>query len=209
MKVNEIMSSPVVTVGPDTPIKEVAGTLVSRNISAVPVVDRHGEIIGIVSEADLVPMETVPDPRLQVSREPGPARSMPWVARNVMTEDVVCLPEDADIATAAKVMLERGVKRVPIVTEGQIVGIVSRRDLLKVLARPDDEIFEELEALLADPESSLGSYDVVVSEGHVTLVGSADPRTTCLAELLVRDVPGVVDVEIFQRPAAKRTAQPG
>jgi CBS domain-containing protein len=202
MRVSDIMSSPVVTVGPDVSIKAVAETLLSRDISAVPVLDRDGAIVGIVTETDLV-SETVPDPRLQVSREPGPGREMPWVARDIMSKDVVCLPDDADAATAAKVMLERGIKQIPIVAEGRLAGIVSRRDLLRLLARPDDEIFEDLEKLFAEQAGPLGAYDVVVSDGHVTLVGSIEPRTARLAELIVRSVPGIVDVEVIARPHAE------
>ena len=196
MRVRDIMSSPVVTVTPDATIKSVAEVLVTRNISAVPVVDRDGSIVGIVSEADLVSVETVPDPRLQVRRGDGAHRSAPWAARDVMTEKVVCLPDDADAAMAAKVMLEQGIKQIPIVDGGRLVGIVGRRDLLRLLARADGEIFDDLERLLVEQAETLGTYDVVVSNGHVTLVGAAEPRTARLVELIARSVPGVVDVKV-------------
>lgn len=201
MRVRDIMSSPVVTVRPETPIKAVADTLVSRTISAVPVVDREGGIVGIVSEADLVTLETVPDPRLHALPLSRPRRAVPWTAGEVMTSVVVSLPEDADAASAARLMLDRGVKQIPIVSGGRLAGIVSRRDLLKVLARPDEDILAELQASLAEQAGFLGHYDVVISDGHVTLLGSRDPEVAPQAEFLARCVPGVVEVEILGRPA--------
>jgi CBS domain-containing protein len=208
MRVRDIMSSPVITVRSDTPIKVVAETLVSRNISAVPVVDREGKMVGIVSEADLVPLETVPDPRLHALPLPLPRQAMPWTARQVMTSEVVCLPEDADAASAAKLMLERGVKRIPIVSEGRVVGIVGRHDLLKVLARPDEDVLSEIEKSLDEEAGLIGHYKVVISDGHVTLVGPTEPRVAHLAERIVRCVPGVVDVELVGSPLRAQSVGP-
>lgn len=199
MRVKEIMSSPAVTVTPETPLKTVANILVTRDISAVPVVDRSGRLLGIVSEADLLPIQTVPDPRLHLLPLPRPQQEMPWSARQVMSPEVVCLSEDADAADAAGLMLERGVKRIPVVSEGRVTGIVSRRDLLKVLARPDEEVLADLQTLLAGNAAMIGDYRVVISQGHVTLVGSTDTRRARFAEMVARSVPGVVDVEVVEK----------
>jgi CBS domain-containing protein len=196
MKVKDIMSSPVVTVTPETPVKTVADILVGRDISAVPVVDRSGKLLGIVSEADLLPIQTVSDPRLHLLPLPRPQQEMPWSARQVMSSEVVCLSEDADAADAARLMLERGVKRIPVVSEDRVTGIISRRDLLKVLARPDEEVLADIQRLLTEQADVIGHYRVVISDGHVTLVGSTDVKITRLAEMVARSVPGVVAVEV-------------
>src|SRR6266545_4230334 len=170
MRVSEVMSSPVVTVAPGAHLKEVADLLVKHEISAVPVVD-DGKLVGIVSEADLVPLELAPDPRAHLAPVREPPAHIPRVVAEVMTREVVALPEGADAAEAGRLMLERGIKSIPVVREGRVVGIVARRDLLKVLARGD---------------------------GVVELTGPPDPTARRLATLLIRGVPGVVDVRFAE-----------
>ncbi len=114
MRVREVMSSPVVTVPPDMRLKEVADLLVRHGISAVPVVD-DGELVGIVSEADLVPLELAPDPRAHLAPLSQPPGGLPGVAGEAMTRAVVALPEDADTAEAGRLMLERRIKSIPVV----------------------------------------------------------------------------------------------
>jgi CBS domain-containing protein len=189
------MSSPVVTVVPDMPLKEVAELLVNRGISAVPVVDA-GVLVGILSEADLVPLELAPDPRAHLAPVPEVSQSAPRIASQAMTRDVIALPEEADIADAGRLMLERRVKSIPVVRGRQVVGIVARRDLLEVLARSDEEIAQDLEELLAAELGSPGPYRVTVRDGVVDLTGSFDPVDRRLATLLARGVPGVLEVRL-------------
>jgi CBS domain-containing protein len=189
------MSSPVVTVPPGMHLKEVADLLVSHGISAVPVVD-GGELVGIISEADLIPLQLAPDPRAHLAPPPEPPPSVPQVAAEAMTRDVVALPKDADTAEAARLMLERGIKSIPIVRGRQVVGIVARRDLLAILVRSDEEIAADLEGLLADELGPPSPYRVTVRDGVVQLSGPPDPGDRRLAVLLARGVPGVVDVQL-------------
>src|SRR5215217_1919763 len=128
------MSSRVVTVPPDMRLKDVADLLVRHGISAVPVVD-DGELVGIVSEADLVPLELAPDPRAHLIPQTDAPVHLPKVAAEAMTREVIALPEDADAAEAGRLMLERRIKSIPIVKGRRVVGIVARWDLLEVLAR--------------------------------------------------------------------------
>jgi CBS domain-containing protein len=194
MLVRDVMSSPVVTVAPGAHPKEVAALLVKHGISAVPVVDGD-ELVGIVSEADLVPLELAPDPRAHLAPVREPPGPHPRVVAELMTREVVALPERADAAEAGRLMLERGIKSIPVVREGRVVGIVARRDLLKVLARGDDDIAGELRALLEEELGPPSPYRVAVRDGVVELTGPPDPTTRRLATLLVRGVPGVVDVQ--------------
>jgi len=195
MRVRDVMSSPVITVPPDKRLKEVAELLVTHGISAVPVVD-DGELVGIVSEADLVPLELAPDPRAHLAPLADPPVDLPRVAAEVMTRAVVALHEDADTAQAGRLMLDRRIKSIPVVRGRQVVGIVARRDLLEVLARRDQDIARDLEALLASELGATGPFRVAVRDGIARLTGPTDPTSRRLATLLARDVPGVVAVQL-------------
>jgi CBS domain-containing protein len=195
VRVREVMSSPVVTVPPGMRLKEVADLLVTRGISAVPVVD-GGELVGILSEADLLPLELAPDPRAHLAPLPAPPAAVSRLAGEAMTRDVVGLPEEADIAEAGRLMLERRIKSIPVLRGRRVVGIVARRDLLKVLARTDEEIARDLEGLLAAQLGSPSPYRVKVQDGVVDLTGPPDPVGRRLATLLARGVPGVLEVRL-------------
>jgi CBS domain-containing protein len=193
VRVRELMSSPVVAVLPDMRLKEVADLLVRHGISAVPVVD-DDELVGIVTEADLIPLELAPDPRAHLAPPPDPPSGVPRVAAEVMTRLVVALPEDADAAEAGRLMLERRIRSIPVVRGRQVVGIVARRDLLEVLARSDGDIARDLEAVLAAELGAPSPYRMTVRDGIVELTGPTDPTSRKLATLLARGVPGVVEV---------------
>jgi CBS domain-containing protein len=157
---------------------------VRREISAVPVVDGD-QLVGIVSEAD---------PRAHLAPVREPPAQVPRVVAEVMTREVVALPEGADATEAGRLMLELAIKSIPVVREGRVVGIVARRDLLRVLARGDEDIAGELRALLEEELGPPSPYRVAVRDGVVELTGPPDPTTRRLATLLVRGVPGVVDL---------------
>lgn len=194
MRVKDLMTTPVVTLRPDTPIKEAAALLVRHGISGAPVVDDHEQLIGIVSESDLMALETSPDPRSRILPQRWRRIRVPRRVEQVMTREVVSLPEGADVSDAARLMLERRVKRIPVVEAGRVVGIVSRRDVLRLLARSDAEIRAEIGELLDDEILMLGRFEAEVEGGLVTLSGPPDPRARRLAELLARSVGGVVEV---------------
>ena len=201
MRTKDIMTTPVITVRPATGVKEAAALLVEHAISALPVVDEADELIGIVSEADLIPLEATPDPRRQMLPVHHRPKPVPHTVGEVMTTSVVALPEDADAAQAARLMLDRHVKSIPIVFGDRVVGIVARRDVLKMLARSDVDIRREVEALLVDELLMLQTYEVDVADGVVTLRGATNGASYRLAELLARSVPGVLDVEFVEAPA--------
>ncbi len=200
MRAREIMSSPVVTVAPDTTVKEAAALLVRHRINALPVVDAAGELAGIVSEGDLIALERTPDPRRHEIPSRESARPVPTTVAEVMTRSVVATHEEADPAEIAKVMLERRVKQLPILRDGRVVGIVARRDLLRVLARPDDEIERELQDLLDGEIEMVGRFTARVGGGVVNLSGPHDRSDRHLAEVLSRGVPGVIAVRFEDEP---------
>jgi CBS domain-containing protein len=187
MKVADVMSTDVVTATPVTTFKDACDLLVSHGVSALPVVDELGRVIGIVSEADLVP-------RLAAERHPhtGPA------VADVMRTGVVTTRPDADVATAARVMVSARVKRLPVVDDvGVLAGIVSRRDVLGAYLRPDIAITSDVVVALADltqvPEHH-GAFPTV-RDGIVTMHGAIDAENDRRVVLAVPwRVPGVVDV---------------
>ena len=181
MRTRDIMTSPVVTVPPDAQLKAVAALLVERGINAVPVVDAGDRLCGIVSEADLLALETA-------ARE-----HPPHTAREVMSQSVYTLAEDTDATVAARMMLRHGLKSVPVVAGDRVVGIVARRDLLRLVARGDDDVRADLERRLRNEIALLQRLRVEVADGVVTVIGAGDLGRQLVVGL-ARTVPGVVDV---------------
>jgi CBS domain-containing protein len=184
VRVRDVMASPVVTVAPDAALKEVASLLVERRINAVPVVDAGDRLIGIVSEADLLSLETG-----QVAAAGG---APPHSAGEVMRQSVYTVTGDTDATAAARLMLRHRLKSVPVVDADQVVGMVTRRDLLRLLARSDEDIRADLERRVAQELEALRQAVVEVRDGVVTV--DADGPCRQLVEQLARAVPGVVEV---------------
>jgi CBS domain-containing protein len=115
MKVKDIMKSPVYTAGVDMPTADVAKLLVQYRISAVPVIDASGAVVGLISELDLI------------SRA-GPT------ARDVMSPGIVSVTEDTDVDTVRQLLVDRRIRRVPVLSGGRLVGVVSRADLVALIA---------------------------------------------------------------------------
>ncbi|WP_084965952.1 CBS domain-containing protein [Thermoactinospora rubra] len=207
-KVSDIMTTDVVSVTPATPFKDVAETLIANAVSAVPVVDRDGRVVGVVSEADLLRKEEFREqyyregykPPLKVRLRHRDARDKAAgdTAADLMTAPAVTVPTSATVTQAARIMDERDVKRLVVVdAEGRLIGIVSRHDLLKVFVRDDADIAREIREQVLERElwAETSGVRVEVIHGVVTLGGRMDRRSEAgLAVRLVRRVNGVVDV---------------
>jgi CBS domain-containing protein len=196
MKVREIMSRPVITVSADTGIKAAASLLAEHGVSALPVVDATGALVGIVSEADLISIETRPDPRTQATPLAPTAGSSPRTVSEVMTREVLTVSTGSEVSQAARIMLDAGVKRVPVVEGGRVVGVLSRRDLVEVIARRDEEIEDEIEVRLQYLGlGQVGSGGVKVAAGVATLrMDGPGAFARRLAESVALTVPGVLEV---------------
>ena len=195
------MTSPAITVTPETHCKDAAALLVRHRISALPVADETGRLVGLVSEADLLPLEATPDPRSAATPLPPRAMPLPRTVDEVMTPEVYTVDEDTDLGTVAQRMLEANVKRFPVLRGDRVVGIVSRHDLVRVIARADEEVEAGVQKLLSDEGMRLTATGVTVHDGVVELSVDGDGPTLRLAEILARSVPGVLDV---RRIAARR-----
>jgi CBS domain-containing protein len=199
MRVKDAMTSPAITVTPRTHCKDAAALLVQHRISALPVIDADGRLVGLVSEADLLTLEATPDPRSQATPLPPRAQPVPRTVDEVMTPEVYTVDEDADLGLVAERMLEANVKRFPVLRGHRVVGIVSRHDLVKVIARSDADVEAGVERALAEEGMRLSSVGVGVADGVVELTGDGDRQTLRLAEILARSVPGVLDVRVIAR----------
>ena len=206
MRVRDVMTTDVSTIGPDALVKDAAIEFVQRRISGMPVVSSDGEVLGVISETDILPKES--------GEQRGGGGFMkwlvdpddPWINRRfdaVVVEEAMSSPArtilpERPLAEAAKIMLDEDVNRLPVVdSEGLLVGLISRGDLIRAFARPDEEIRREIQAdvlhgaMWLDPNA----IDVNVTAGIVTLEGEVSSEAD--AELLptfARKVPGVVDV---------------
>jgi CBS domain-containing protein len=198
------MTTDVATVREEAPYREIVDVLATRRISAVPVVDDFGRVLGVVSEADLLhKVELVGqpyEPRLFERRQRRQARvkAEAAVARDLMTAPAVTAFGHAPVVAAARSMDRERVKRLPVIDDlGRLAGIVTRGDLLKVHLRPDDDIRadvvqEVLHRVLAVEE---GLVRVTVRDGTVRLTGQLDRRSSVgIAVQLAAQVSGVVQV---------------
>lgn len=205
MKVKDVMTTNVLTVRADASLKDAAALMAERGMSGLPVVDLGGQVVGVLSEGDILFKETgraekesflerwllPPDPQLEAklaARTVGEAMSAPATT---------ILPH-RPLAEAANVMIDQGIKRLPVVDDsGNLVGIVTRADLVRAFVRSDEEIAREIRdevirrSLWIDPDR----VDVVVQRGEVQLSGEVETKAE--AELIpgfVQRVPGVVSV---------------
>ena len=201
------MSHPVITVTPGTGIKTAARLLVKRGISALPVVDEKGGLVGIVSEADLLQMETRADPRAQATPIAPTAGTTPRTVAEVMTRDVLVVDANSEVSQAARIMLEASIKRVPVVRGRQLIGILSRRDLVRVLARPDNGIEAEIVRRLGELGLGIAPGAVSVANGVVAIQIADHGSGRRLAESVALTVPGVLEVR-FVTPKSGTKAGP-
>ena len=147
MNARDIMSKPVVSVHPDTPLREIARLMLDKGITAVPVVDDNGVPIGIVSEGDLInperpARETWRQSWLEVFAEGEPLAPelLNWLhsenhsAHAVMSAPVITVSEDTELDEIARVLVTHRIKRVPVVRDDRVTGIIARGDLLRALA---------------------------------------------------------------------------
>jgi len=195
--VREIMTGQVATVGPDTSAKSAAEVMASRGFAALPVVDGTGAVIGIVAEADVLRSRLPQDPRLHLRRDDPAAPVPPLLVGGVMTTDVRTVPATADVADLGHLFLDEGLRSVPVLDEGRLVGIVSRRDVLRTLARSDDEIRREVHRLVESYTGESDGWTVEVSEGVVGLTGVGAAVDASAVQTLARTVPGVVAVRLL------------
>lgn len=206
MKVKDVMTRDVITVGSATPLREVARMLARARISGLVVVDEAGAPLGIVSEGDLLAK--------QLSR-PSTGSALEWIfgeqrdpeelrrrsattAGEAMSSPAVTLEADRPLREVAALMVDRDVNRLPVMADGAMVGIVTRSDMVRAYLDLDAEIASTIRdqvlhrTMWLDPSS----FDLTVNDGHVEIAGQVDRRSTAgIIERLIGVVDGVASVD--------------
>ncbi len=215
--VADVMTVGAISVQRDTPFRQIVDIMELHNINAVPVVDAADHVIGLVSSADLMS-------KIEYAGNHGRAlferqrvraarvKSTGTAAGDLMTTPVVTVSARTSLVAAAKVMDEGRLKRLPVVDQdGRLVGMVTRRDLLKVFLRPDKQIRAEIVDEVLDGIAGVEPTQVTVDvgDGVVTLLGEVDRRSLLpVVRRLVERVDGVVDVVSHLTFAVDDTRQP-
>ena len=230
MKASDIMVTDVITVKPDSDVAEVAALLLTNRISAVPVVDDAGTLVGMISEGDLLRRDEAGTGherswwlRLLMGREILAAEFLKEHSRRVgdlMTREIVSAAPDTSVADIATLLERYRIKRVPIVRDGEVVGIVSRANLIQALATfrkkalqpqpiTDAELREKVVSRLkSEPWARPNLVNVTVTDGIVDLWGIVDTSVEKQAlRVAVEVVPGVkaVNDNVIVRPVASGT----
>ena len=201
VRVGEVMTRDVVSVTPETPLKDVAAVLVERGVSGLPVCDADGAVVGVLSEADLLVKQGGSPERsgglfawlVETASAPDLAKLRAHTAGEAMTAPAITVEAGSPVSEAARTMVSLGVNRLPVVEDGRLVGIVTRADLVRLFTRSDEEIARDIrqdvvKRLWIAPER----IEVEVEQGEVVLRGEAD--TEVEAELLLKRIPLVAGV---------------
>jgi CBS domain-containing protein len=201
LQVGDVMTRDVVTISPDAPFKHIEQLMDEHHISALPVVDGEGGVVGVVSEADLLLRTEA------AAEEPGRwthdsrerrAKAHAQTADGLMSSPAVTVAPTQPLAAAARLMRKHSVKRLPVVDGGRLVGIVSRADVLKSYLRSDADIQSDIAnrvirgSMWLDPSS----FDISVDDGVVRISGEVDRRSDVeILTTLTFAVEGVIGVE--------------
>lgn len=179
MLTGEVMSSPAITLRRDDSVRRAIRVLYDHDITAAPVLGDHGELVGMVSEIDLL------------CGAFAPGDSAPRTVEGVMSRQVSTVEDTTDARVLTDLMIAKRIKSVPVLRDERVVGMVSRRDLMALLARSDEELREAVLAALRERYPSGASWDVVVRDGEIDLRGPEGQGPEHVADLLERTVPGV------------------
>lgn len=211
VKVRDLMTRDVLTLTPETPLKRAAELLARERISGAPVVDDAGRVVGVVSEADVLVKASAEAPRsglLGWLLEPAPDyhdKIAATLVEEAMSAPVVTIAPDRGVHEAASLMIDENVNRLPVIDNQELVGILTRADIVRAFTRTDAQIADEIRdeilerTLWVEP----GKVTMQVVDGAVLLVGEVESEADAeLLPVLVARVPGVVSVRSSLRARA-------
>lgn len=191
MRARDIMTAPVITVRPETTVKEAAVLLADHGFTALPVLDEGNRLVGIVTEADVVRDRVPRDPRTLIHVDRLDAVPVTTTVREVMTAPVTTMEPGTDVALLGKALLDSGFRSVPIVEGSVVVGIVTRRDIVRAIARDDVTIAADVRHRL-EIYGGDRRWHVDVHDGVVSIADEFDDETDRhVATVLAEAVPGV------------------
>ena len=203
MRVRDLMTRLVVTTTPATPVKDAAVVLTGHGITLLPVIDAD-RLVGVLTEADVVRGRIPPDPRRGAWRGDQAGAPPPTTVGDVMSSPPVTANPDTDAAELASTMIHHGIRSVPVVEEDRLVGIITRRDLVRVIARDDALIAADVRKRL-ECYSAPDRWTVHVQQGAVTITDQhTNPADHHVALVLAQAVPGVVHATV-EHPTTQRT----
>lgn len=220
VRTRDVMTRDVISVGPDTSAKRAAQVMAEHGFAALPVVDPGNRLLGIVATADVLRDRVPGDPRLHVRREiEHPAATLPMLVREVMTTAVRSVTPDDDLADVAHLLVGARLRSLPVVDRDVVVGIVSRRDVLRTLARDDADIHRDVLRLVEGYTGDPGCWDVRVDDGVTTVrrtrgaPGISRAVEEFAVQRLATSVPGVLSVHVLPsspvtRPPVSPEARP-
>jgi CBS domain-containing protein len=197
MRAKDIMSSPVHTVAQTASVESAAELITANAVTALPVVDTSGRLVGMVSESDLLWHRVPSDPTAHMRRLPDtdPA-NRPATVVEVMSPYPLITRPDVDVAEIAGVMLDNDVRSIPVLDDGVVVGIISRRDILRAMVRGDDVLTAEVQHRL-DEYANGHRWTAAVEGGVAHVTGEFDDDTEQgIVTVLARTVPGVAAVDL-------------
>jgi CBS domain-containing protein len=215
-RVGDIMTASVVAVDRITPFKEIVSLLAEHEISGMPVLALGRQVVGVVTESDLIKAEDKRrrngwDGRLHPGGGHGQAHTG-LTAGELMTAPAITIHPGASVPATARLMHAHNIRRLPVVDgTGKLIGLVSRRDLIRVFLRPDAEIAAQVRELLDEILPAVpGEITVTVRNGVVVMTGQAgpvdQPDLIPIAERLAWDIEGVVDVVNKIQSGTRQTA---
>jgi CBS domain-containing protein len=201
MKVEEAMTPDVLTVSPDTLVKDAAAVLAREEISGLPVID-DGNVVGVISEADIVARTTGERPSssllTQLFRRKAASHDVESTRTgDAMSSPAITIAPGRPVAEAARMMIEHRVNRLPVIDGSRLVGIVTRADLVRAFVRPDEELEHEIREDVAETALWIDTtgLEIESERGVVTLAGEVERRADAeLLERFTEAVPGVVSV---------------
>lgn len=189
MLVREIMTSPAYSVQEGEPLEAAVKLMATARVTGLPVLDESGRVVGIISEADLLKASLEPDPRAHMRVAPHHFAPMAATVGEVMTAHPHTVREDTDVAEVAQTFARTAWKSVPVVRGDVLLGVVSRSDVIRAIARPDAEIAAEIGRTLA--EIGMQGWTVEVTHGLVRITGTASDRERAAVASIAQSVIGV------------------
>jgi CBS domain-containing protein len=202
VKVEDVMTRVVVTVGPTATLKQVAQIMGTRRVSGLPVINADRRVLGVVSEADIIVKAASRSigliGRLWTPAKVDARRLAATTAGEAMSVPAVTIAPDRPVSEAAWFMVQREVNRLPVVRDGTLIGIISRADLIRMFSRSDAEILADLQQDLDRRNLWLAPDEVelTVDGGRVRVSGRVETQGAAdLVEGFVWRVPGVVSVD--------------
>ncbi|AGL16950.1 CBS domain-containing protein [Actinoplanes sp. N902-109] len=203
MRARDIMSSPVHTVLQTASVESAAQLMAATAVTALPVVAATGGLVGMVSESDLLWHRVPADPTAHLRRYPDtdPVHR-PGMVVEVMSPYPLTTTPETDVAEVAETMLDHDVRSMPVLQDGALVGIISRRDILRAMVRSDDVLAREVQHRLDEYSDGGRRWTVTVDQGVATVLGEYVNETErAVVTVLARTVPGVAAVQADTRAA--------